>query len=98
MEVLILVQNTYYFLQSYDYDGENVKLDGKLCAYLKRGIGFKARGFDCTDPMDYYCLWTRKYLILLIKFRKSYYYHTTIASNFAEQLIAISCNITSNLI
>ena len=61
VEVLFLVQNTYHFLQSYDYDGENVKLDGKLCAYLKRGIGFKARGFDCTDPMDYYCLWTRKY-------------------------------------
>ena len=46
---------------SYNFEGDSVKFAGKECVYLKRGIGFKPRGTDCLDPMNYYCLWTRKY-------------------------------------
>ena len=52
---------TDYDSGSYDFEGDNVKFENKLCVYAKRGIGFKARGSDCTDYMNYYCLWNRKY-------------------------------------
>ena len=55
---------TDYNSDSYNFEGDNIKFLDKLCVYAKRGIGFKPRGSDCTDYMNYYCLWNRKYTFL----------------------------------
>ncbi len=52
-----------YNAESYDFDGDNIKFVGKECVYAKRGIGFKPRGTECTENMNYYCLWNRKFLL-----------------------------------
>ena len=52
---------TDYTDDTFDFAGDSVKLEGKQCAYLKRGIGYKVRGFDCTDSMAYICLWKSEF-------------------------------------
>ena len=54
--------NTAFTDDSFDFDGEKIKFIGKECVYAKKGIGFKTRGTECSEPMNYYCQWNRKYI------------------------------------
>ena len=61
--------DTEYNTESYDFDGDNVKFVGKNCVYAKRGIGFKTRGTECSDSLNYYCQWNGNLLQINIKLK-----------------------------
>ena len=58
--VNIFTDNSLYSPQSYDYEGDSVKLVGHSCAYLKKGIGYQPRGTPCHAKLEFLCLWTGK--------------------------------------
>ena len=54
----VYTDGTSYTNQSFKFDGDDTKLNGLACAFLKRGIKYLVRGAFCEEQYNFYCEWT----------------------------------------
>ena len=44
----------------FSFDESHDKFGKKSCAYLKKGVRYKPRDTDCSEPMEQVCQWNSK--------------------------------------